>query len=480
MKSTFRTIIYNSFFRSIIEGIKALSGIALVVLLARILGPEEYGRLAFAFALAGLASIVMNLGLPVTFVRDGARDINFLRDNLFTAIILQSIASFIVFFALIIALIIFPVLRQDTLLLLLALFYTTFSIITNFLYSSFQATHRMHLEAIAVGVQHGLLIVFVLFFVFYRGTTEGIMFGYLGASALGGALTFILIRKYLFSWMWRINWQAARALLAQSWPLMAGSALSTVYFSLDSVMLRFFQGSESVGIYSAMYKIIFAFYLFATLYANSIFPVLSQLFTQARDEFMNLYNRSVQLMAGLGFLFGLAVTLFARPIIQIFFGEAYLAGTLTLQISIWSIMIFLVGLILYDALIVAGKQKELLWSVLISTALNAVLNVILIPTWDIAGAATATVIAQVAQLLVNIYSLKAIIPFNFFSLISKPVIMAGGSVALFFMLSMVTSSFVAAIFALVCYTILLFIGKVFQLQEIRQMIQILTRRGSKL
>ncbi len=476
MRSTFSTIVRNGFFRVIIEGIKALSGIALAVLLARFFGPEEYGRLSFAFALSGLSSIVMNLGLAITFVRDGARDRNFLRDNLATALFLQGIASFVLFFALIGALLVFPALRQETLLLVVALFYTMFNIITNFLYSSFQATYSMHLEAIAIGVQHGLLLILVFFFLFYQGTVEGIMFGYLGASVLGGTLTFILIRKYLFSWMWRINWRAGRVLLAQSWPLMAGSALSTVYFSLDSIMLRFFQGSEAVGIYSAMYKIVFGFYLFATLYASSVFPVLSQLFTHAREEFMNLYRRSVQLMAGLGFLFGLTVTLFARPIIQIFFGEAYLAGTLTLQISIWSIMIFLVGVILYDALIVAGKQKALLWSVVISTVLNAILNIIFIPTWGIVGAAIATVIAQVVQLLLNIYYLKAIIPVDFFSLIVKPTVMAGGSVVLFFAISLGLPTFVAAAFTIGSYLAMLFVGKILQLQEIRQMIQVLIHR----
>ena len=408
----------------------------------------------------------------------GVRDANFLRENLATALFLQGLVSFALFLALIGAFFVIPTLRQDTLLLVVALFYTVFSIITNFLYSSFQAVHRMHLEAIAVGVQQGLLLIFVLFFLFYHGTVEGIMFGYLGASVFGAALTFILIRKYLFSWMWRIDWQKGMVLLSQSWPLMVGSALSTVYFSFDSIMLRFFQGSEAVGIYSALYKIVLVFYLFATLYGNSIFPVFSQLFTRAQDEFMNLYKRSVQLMAGLGFLFGLTITLFARPIIQIFFGEAYLAGTITLQVIIWSIMIFLVGMILYDTLIVAGKQKELLWSVLISTSLNVILNFILIPSWDMAGAAVATVIAQVAQLLLNIYSLRPIIPLSFFFLVSKPAIMAGGSVVLFFALSLALSTFAAAVFAIGSYITLLFIGKIFQFHEIRQVAQALVQRDT--
>lgn len=476
MKSTFRTLVHNGFFRVIIESVKAISGVALAVLLARFFGPEEYGRLSFAFILTGFASIVMNLGLPITFVRDGARDINFLRKNLATALLLQGIASFILFLALIGALLVSPALRQDTTLLITALFYTMFNIITNFLYSSFQAVHRMHLEAIAIGFQNGLLLIFVLFFLFYQGTVEWIMFGYLLASILGGALTATLIKKYLFSWTWKMNWAAGWALLTQSWPLMAGSALSTVYFSLDSLMLRVFQGNEAVGIYSALYKIVFGFYLLATLYGSSIFPVLSQLFTHARDEFMNLYKRSVQLMASLGILFGLVTTFFARPIIQIFFGEAYLSGVLTLQISIWSIMIFLVGVILYDTLIITGKQKDLLWSVLISTVLNVILNFMMIPTWGMAGAAFATVIAQMAQLILNIYYLKEIMPFRFSSLVSQSIIIAGGSVILFFIFSLVVPTFIASMLAVVSYVLFLFIGKIIRWQEIRQMIRVLIRK----
>jgi len=241
-------------------------------------------------------------------------------------------------------------------------------------------------------------------------------------------------------------------------------------------MLRFFQGSEAVGIYSAMYKIIFAFYLFATLYGTSIFPVLSQLFTHARDQFINLYDRSVQLMTSLGLLFGLIITLFATPLIQIFFGKEYLGGVLTLQISIWSIMIFLVGLILYDTLIVAERQKALLWSVLASTILNAIFNIILIPIWSIAGAAIATVIAQVAQLLFNIYLLKTIVPSNFLFLIVRPFFMAGISVALFFLFSIVLPVFGAATIAVVVYVLLLFVAKILHVQELNQMMHILTKK----
>ena len=302
------------------------------------------------------------------------------------------------------------------------------------------------------------------------------MFGYLGASVLGGLFTLILIRRYLFSWVWQINWSAGKVLLTQSWPLMAGSALSTIYFSLDSVMLRFFQGNESVGIYSAMYKIVFVFYLFATLYGTSIFPVLSQLFVHARDQFITLYDRSIQLMTSLGLLFGLTITLFAAPIIQVFFGKEYWGGVLTLQISIWSIMIFLVGLILYDTLIVAEKQKALLWSVLISTVINALFNIVLIPIWSIAGAAIATVIAQVAQLMFNVYLVKAIVPSNFFLLIAKPVFMAGGSVVLFFLFSMVLSDFMAAMLATMAYMILLFMGRILSLSELNQMVGVLVKR----
>ncbi|MFA5842591.1 MAG: flippase [Candidatus Gracilibacteria bacterium] len=476
MTSTFRTIVFNSFFRAIIEGVKAVSGIALVVLLARLFGPEEYGRFSFALALTGFASIVMNLGLPTTFVRDGARDEKFLRENLITALFMQGIASFLIFLALVGAILIFPVLRQDALLLMIALFYTMFSIITNFLYSAFQAVNRMHLEAIAIATQYGFLIIFVLFFLFKKGTIEEVMFGYLGASVLGGMITLILIRKYLFSWIWQINWKMGRILFSQSWPLMAGSALSTVYFSLDSIMLRFFKDSEAVGIYSAMYKIVFAFWLLASLYGYSIAPVFSKLFAHAREEFMSVYKRSVQLMAGLGFFFGLGITFFARPIVELCFGEAYLVGTLTLQIMIWSIMVFLVGGILYGALIVVGKQKDLLWSVLLSTLLNFIFNMILIPSWGGEGAATATVIAQIAQLLFNIYFLRGIIPIKFFPMIAKPTFMALGSVALFFTLSLVLPPVLAASFAMATYVALIFIGKIIHPQEIRQMVKVLMRR----
>jgi len=466
----FQTIAHNSFFRTIIEGTKLLSGVLLVIILARLLGPNEYGRLSFVLALMTFFTVGINLGLPLTFVRNGARRMGFLHENLATGLALQCIASFIMFFVLGIMIISFSSLRQDTILLIAAFIYTALSVIANFFHSFFQAVQKMHLEAVAVMIQNTLIFAVVLVLLFLKGTAEAALWGYTIASLLSVFVTAMLIRKYLFVWKWEVDWRAGLTLLTQSWPLMASMAFGSIYHSLDIIMLRFFQGNEAVGIYSAQYRIVFTFYIFAGWYVYSIFPLLSNLFMNAREQFRHLVERSVQHMTAFAYLFGLGITFFARPLVRLLYGEMYLGGIFVLQILIWSIMVALVGTIFYHALVAAEKQRQVLKSVVIGTIINALLNFMMIPILGMAGAALATVITQGVQFGLNLRVLRTIVPIQLLHLVIKPTIYAGGSVAIYFILASLVLPAVAGVIGLGSYISALFFGKVFQWKELRQMI----------
>lgn len=465
----------NSFFRAIIEGTKLLSGIVLVVLLARLLGPGEYGRLTFALAIMTFFSVGVNLGLPLIFIRDGARNAAFLRSNLFLGIVLQSIATFLLFLVLILLLAVVDELRADSVLLMTALIYTALNVITNFFYSTFQAVQRMHLEALAVGAQNILLFLFVLLLLLINRSAETIIWGYVTSSFLSALIAIFLIRRYLFTWDLAFQWSTARRILEQSLPLMASLAFGVIYSSLDSIMLRFFQGNEAVGIYGAQYRVVFVFYIFAGWYVFSIFPLLSQLFHDARDAFLTLMKRSIEHMAGFGYLFGLTITLFATLLVRILYGDDYLAGVLTLQILIWSIMVALIGTILHYSLIAINLQKRVLQSMIISTTFNAILNFFFIPAWGPVGAAIATVAAQSLNLALNLFFLTRITPFHFLPLILKPTTLAGGAAALYLLLQPF-SVYVAAGIAVLLFLIALFLTKVFAIAELKRWIAMILRK----
>ena len=249
---------------------------------------------------------------------------------------------------------------------------------------------------------------------------------------------------------------------------MASMAFGGIYNSLDTIMLRFYRSAAEVGIYSAQYRVIYVFYIFSGWYIYSIFPLLSSSFVQFNEQFKNLLHRSIQNMAAFAMLFGLAITLLAHPIMLILYGSAYTSGTLTLQISIWSTMVSMVGTVFYFSLVAAEKQSQIMWSMAIGTIVNATLNVILIPRYGMPAAAVSTVVAQTIQLAINWRSLNKIIATSFWPLVIKPIGLGLLALLLYWILGRVIYLPAAAALSLVAYLIALFKTQIFQVQEFRQ------------
>ena len=332
MSEISKTFIRNGFFRAIIETVTLLSGVLLVMLLARWLGPDGYGRLSFAFAFMALFAAGIGLGFPLIFVREGAKRMDFLHEKAATGLALQGIMSLGLFIVLVLIIMVSPSLRQDTTLLVLAFIYTMLTVITGFFCSFFQAVQKMHIEAVAIVIKNILIFIIVFILLSLKKTAEAALYGYVLASILSIFITAILVRKYLFAWKWVVDWQAGRMLLAQSWPLLGSAIFTSIYISLDSIMLHFLQDDKMVGIYSAQYRIVFVVYVFFGWYMQSIFPIFSNLFTTAREQFKCLLEASIQHMAAFAYLFGLIMIFFAYHIVHFFYGEMYFEGIFILKI----------------------------------------------------------------------------------------------------------------------------------------------------
>lgn len=470
------TVTKNIIFRALVEGTKLLGGVVLVVILARLLGPGEYGRLSFVLALMTFFSVGLNLGLPLTFIREGARRGEFLRENMSTGLAIQGCAYVVLLFLLAVGSRLIPSLRPDMGLVLLALTYSALTVIANYLYSFFQAVERMHLEAIAVMVQNLLTLLIVLLLLLAGHSAWAALWGYTVASLVSLVVTLLLIRKKLFTWSWEVNWSAARELVRKSWPLMASLAFGAIYHSLDTIMLRAYQGNEVVGVYSAQYRVVFAFYTFGGWYIYSIFPQLASTFHENKAQFRYLIERSLQNMSAVAFLFGLIITIFARPIIFSLYGSSYGGGVLTLQIMIWSVMILLVGTIFYHGLVASGRQDSIMRSVGFGTLVLIVSNSFLIPRLGMVGAAISTILAQGVQLGMNYRTMRAVSSIEFFSYILRPFVVTVATSILFGLLYPILGLSWSGLLAVAAYCLIVLKLEIFNLSEIRQMFRIIARK----
>ncbi len=190
--------------------------------------------------------------------------------------------------------------------------------------------------------------------------------------------------------------QKVRALLRASWPLIVHAMLGLAIFNSDFIFLRIFRDSASVGIYAAAYTLISFFLNLGATYTMTLLPVL----TRVRDDrpaVTALYDGALaQVLAG-AIPVAVGGFLVAPRVIDLVFGAAYLEAALPLQILLWSIPVALIRNVSQGALIAYQRQDQLMLTATWAAGTNVALNILLIPSWGLAGAAAATLLTEVLR-----------------------------------------------------------------------------------
>jgi O-antigen/teichoic acid export membrane protein len=161
-------------------GARTVGGLVATVLVARMLGPEEFGRFTFALALTLLLSFLVMLGLPKLLVRELARRPDEAVVRIDSALLITLVAGSAV------SLLLFGlsrVLDTGAALLVMAGVTLIADSATRVVMALFWAFERMKYEAVSVGVQEAGFVALTRspFTQLRRG---GVMFAYLASRMM--------------------------------------------------------------------------------------------------------------------------------------------------------------------------------------------------------------------------------------------------------------------------------------------------------
>jgi len=172
------------------------------------------------------------------------------------------------------------------------------------------------------------------------------------------------------------------------WPIGAGIVLSAVYFRVDVLLIEAWRGTEAVGLYNAVFRLVDALRLFPAAVLAVVLPSLVRA-TSAGSLF--------QVSAGLtGFAVAVALALWplAGWLVTLLYGAAYGDAVPAFRILLLSFPLMSLNYALTHQLI--GWQRHRAYAAICAMALvfNLALNARLIPTLSIVGAAWATVATE--------------------------------------------------------------------------------------
>lgn len=409
--------------KRIARGVKATFGAELlrlaaqagiILLLTRVfLGPDEYGLVFLAISVFSVATLFGTLGVPKSTAKflteyrekDERQIRNILRTSIaFIAIIVAIVCT--VFFFLsdtIVDVYDEPALQP---LLALGVVYIVVKVAHSYLLIAFQGLGNVPYTALTSTVSSvGHLSFITAFLAFGFGTVgalAGYVAGYAVAVLVGGFVLYRVVSQYPRSDP--VEPGLRRRIAEYSLPLTASQGGNVLYKRVDTLMVGFFLTPLAVGFYELAKQISTFVIAPADSLGFTVAPTFGENKTAEQlDRAARIYEQSLKYVLLLYLPAVGGIVLLAEPGVQFVFGEEYGGAATVLQIFSVFVLFQAIDKITNDSLDYLGRATERAIGKGVTGLLNFGLNLVLIPTIGVEGAALSTSVCFGLMVLFNIY-----------------------------------------------------------------------------
>jgi O-antigen/teichoic acid export membrane protein len=188
-------------------------------------------------------------------------------------------------------------------------------------------------------------------------------------------------------------------LLKEAWPFMADALFMIVYLKVDVVMLQAMKGSTIVGWYAIASGLVLVFIPLQMAVLQSVFPIFSRTYVEDQGSFSLYFERISRFLLSTGTAVALIVTLAASPLVSLLYGKEYIPSVSMLRILMWALPLMSLSSLARTALMSCNLQRIALWVGGSNVIVNIVLNLFFIPLFGGHGAAMATILTELAGLI---------------------------------------------------------------------------------
>ncbi len=230
-----------------------------------------------------------------------------------------------------------------------------------------------------------------------KNSLNGFMSGITAGSVIIGLMLLFLLRKNLspnFDSAW------ARKVALFSLPLIPYTSTLLVLTFADRFLIRFFIGYEAVAVYSIGAKISAVISAVSAGFRNAWGPYFYTTYSDANSgkDFAKVFDLFNFFAVGTM----LIITLFSRQFIILISSGKYLSAVpivpfLVVSNIVFNLQYFLLGIYIKNRTII------LTYSALAGIAVNILLDIFLIPRFNILGAAFATMVSFTLMFLINLF-----------------------------------------------------------------------------
>lgn len=376
---------------------KLFPGIIIMALIARYLGPEEFGIWNYALALTTIIGSVAILGMDKIAVKELIHHEQQQGAIVATIIFMRLLASITCLLA---SVSIVLVTRKHQQLYLYCTIFSSLLIVLqsfdvlDYFYQVKSNLKRVIIPKVSVFITFCGIKLLIIFF-------HGTLLTFLWASVIELLITYLIILliyryHYTNGFTLHVDIPLAKMLLAQSWPLILSNLLVVLFLKVDLVLLDILSSPAELGKYVAAARISELWYAVPTVVAVAVLPGLIEKKKNNEERYLLTLEKWLRLSFWLSLAISLFITLTAQFIIPFLYGKGYAAASQILMIHIWASIPVFTCIVLVQYLFVEGKYKIYLYGNISGLLVNAGINFLLIPAYGGVGAAIASVVAYSA------------------------------------------------------------------------------------
>jgi O-antigen/teichoic acid export membrane protein len=369
-------------------------GLFVGVLVARYLGPDDFGVLNYAISIVALFAAFGKLGLDNIIIRNIVKEPDKRDVLLGTAFILKNIGSIALL------LIVFFVLQftnttgfeQNIVIIIsFAQIFVSVEVIDFYFQSQVKAKYSGFVSIISTV----FFVLIRIFFVVYKYPLEYFAIAIVLEQAIKGFLYIVFYKVNSLKILnWRYSNSVAKTLLKDSGPLILSSLVVMVYMRIDQIMIKEMIGNSALGQYSAAVRLSEAWYFIPAIIGTSFFPAIIQAKKIGKLQYFATLQNLYDIVVWFGILVALPVTFLSDWIIELLYGSAFNEAGTVLMLHIWTGVFVGISIVKGRWQVTENLTKLHFYGAITSAIINVVLNYLFIPFFGIKGAAIATLIAQ--------------------------------------------------------------------------------------
>lgn len=387
-----------------------LFGFVITVLLGRYFGAEDLGLYRMVSTIYGIAMLFAASGIPAAIIKyvaeykgDRNKTNSIVSAGVITSLLLGIGFSLLFYFSSSIFEEIFRMPGLAELLKILSPIFP-FALVGSVLLGMLNGLREMKKYGAATIIQSILMLVISVLLIYFGFGVAGVVIGLVLAS-VGWCLYLLLIAKDYYEITFEGYAKNTKKMLVFGAQIFAGNAINMINYQADTIMIAYFLTATDVGYYGVAVGLSKFFWLIPRAIQTITYPATSEYWAKKNHAALQMMiDRSMKYTACILFPVGMGVGFFAKHIITLIFGGGFIESVLPLQILIVGTVIYGVVISIGGSVTGIGRPDIGLKIVGISATTNIVLNVLLIPTYGITGAAVATAVSLFVASLLGIFT----------------------------------------------------------------------------